>query len=138
MKVDYQILGIRAENHDTLGSLPGSVANRAAVLIRRQRDDNGDPIFRQALFTRRDSDSRTSVLGVPTLSYWHVEELLGERGVGIDHSTIQRWVVRYSPELAGQAECRCRQVGVRWRCDETYIRVKGRWCYLYRAVDKAS
>ena len=70
------------------------------------------------------------------LSYRHVEELMEERGVPVDHATIQRWVVKYSPQLA-DALRRCkRPVWVSWRMDETYIRVKGQRYYLYRAVDK--
>ena len=70
------------------------------------------------------------------LSYRHVEELLEERGVPIDHATIQRWVVKYSPQLEEAFHRRKRPVWVSWRMDETYIRVKGEWRYLYRAVDK--
>jgi putative transposase len=70
------------------------------------------------------------------LSYRHVEELLEERGVPVDHATIQRWVVKYSPQLEEAFHRRKRPVWVSWRMDETYIRVKGQWYYLYRAVDK--
>jgi putative transposase len=70
------------------------------------------------------------------LSYRHVEELLEERGVPIDHATIQRWVVKYSPQLEAAFHRRKRPVCVIWRMDETYIKVKGQWRYLYRAVDK--
>jgi len=70
------------------------------------------------------------------LSYRHVEELLEERGVPIDHATIQRWVVKYSPLLEEAFHRRKRSVWVSWRMDETYIKVKGHWYYLYRAVDK--
>jgi putative transposase len=70
------------------------------------------------------------------LSYHHVEELLEERGVPIDHATIQRWVVKYSPQLEEAFHRRKRPVWVSWRMDETYIKVKGQWYYLYRAVDK--
>jgi putative transposase len=70
------------------------------------------------------------------LSYRHVEELMEERGVPIDHATIQRWVVKYSPHLEEAFHRRKRPVWVSWRMDETYIRVKGEWRYLYRAVDK--
>jgi putative transposase len=70
------------------------------------------------------------------LSYRHIEELMEERDVSVDHATINRWVVKYSPQLE-EAFHRCkRPVGVRWRMDETYIKVKGEWRYLYRAVDK--
>jgi len=70
------------------------------------------------------------------LSTHHVEELMEERGVSVDHSTINRWVVKYSPQLEGAFHRRKRPVWVSWRLDETYIRVKGQWRYLYRAVDK--
>lgn len=70
------------------------------------------------------------------LSYRHVEELMQERGVGVDHATIQRWVVKYGAQLAEVFHRRKRPVWRSWRMDETYIRVKGEWRYLYRAVDK--
>jgi putative transposase len=70
------------------------------------------------------------------LSYRHVEELMEERGVLLDHATIQRWVVKYSPQLEEAFHQRKRPVWRSWRMDETYIRVKGEWRYLYRAVDK--
>jgi putative transposase len=70
------------------------------------------------------------------LSYRHVEELMEERGVPIDHATIQRWVVKYSPLLEEAFHRRKRPVWVSWRMDETYIKIKGQWYYLYRAVDK--
>src|ERR671927_1228802 len=70
------------------------------------------------------------------LSYRHVEELMEERGVPVDHATIQRWVVKYSPLLEEAFHRRKRPVWVSWRMDETYVKVKGEWRYLYRAVDK--
>jgi putative transposase len=70
------------------------------------------------------------------LSTRHVEELMAERGVAVDHSTINRWVIRYSPQLEEAFHRRKRPVWVSWRLDETYIRVKEAWKYLYRAVDK--
>src|SRR6266403_765711 len=70
------------------------------------------------------------------LSTRHVEELMEERGVKVDHSTINRWVIKYSPQLEEAFHRRKRAVWVSWRMDETYIRVKGEWRYLYRAVDK--
>jgi len=70
------------------------------------------------------------------LSTRHVEALMAERGVEVDHSTINRWVIKYSPQLEEAFHRRKRPVWVSWRMDETYIRVKGAWKYLYRAVDK--
>ena len=70
------------------------------------------------------------------LSYRDVEELLAERGVEVDHVTIYRWVLRCTPLLAEAARpCRHR-VGGRWFVDETYVRVAGRWRYVYRAIDQ--
>ena len=71
------------------------------------------------------------------LSYRDIEELLAERGVILDHSTIARWVLEYAPLLLGQFRKRQRRVGTSWRMDETYIRVRGKWMYEYRAVDKS-
>jgi putative transposase len=70
------------------------------------------------------------------LSTRHVEELMEERGVDVDHSTINRWTIKYSPLLEDAFHRRKRPIWVSWRMDETYIKVKGQWRYLYRAVDK--
>src|SRR5215813_14636638 len=70
------------------------------------------------------------------LSTRHVEELMEERGVDVDHSTINRWVIKYSPLLEEAFHRRKRSVWISWRMDETYIKVKGQWRYLYRAMDK--
>jgi len=70
------------------------------------------------------------------LSYRDVEELLSIRGVKVDHATIQRWVFKFTPLVEQQFRKRKKSVGKRWRMDETYIKVKGQWKYLYRAVDK--
>jgi len=71
-----------------------------------------------------------------SLSYRDVEEILRIRGVEVDHATIQRWVFKFMPEIEIQMRKRKKVVGKRWRMDETYIKVKGVWRYLYRAVDK--
>ena len=71
------------------------------------------------------------------LSYRNVEELMKERGLSLDHATAQRWVVKYAPQLEKEfSKKHKRQSGGSWRMDETYIKVKGEWHYLYRAVDK--
>jgi transposase-like protein len=70
------------------------------------------------------------------ISYRQLEEMMEERGVEVDHSTLNRWVVKYVPLLDQQFRPRKRPVGSSWRMDETYVKVKGRWKYLYRAVDK--
>ena len=64
-----------------------------------------------------------------------VQELLAERGINVDHSTIWRWVQRYAPELAQRQRAHLKPTNKSWRVDETYVRVKSKWCYLYRAVD---
>jgi len=71
-----------------------------------------------------------------TLSYRDVEELLKIRGVKVDHSTIQRWVFKFSPMIEATMHKRKKQVCDSWRMDETYIKVAGKDRYLYRAVDK--
>ena len=63
--------------------------------------------------------------------------MMDERGVEVDHSTLNRWVLKYVPLLEKQFRARKRPVGSSWRMDETYVKVKGVWKYLYRAVDKA-
>ncbi len=70
------------------------------------------------------------------LSYRAIEELMAERGTALDHSTVQKWVVYYAPRLEEAFRKRKKPVGKSWRMDETYIKVSGKWCYLYRAVDK--
>ena len=70
------------------------------------------------------------------LSYRHLEEMMQERGVSVDHSSINRWAIRFLPLIEKIARKHKRPVGGSWRMDETYIKVKGVWIYLYRAVDK--
>lgn len=72
-----------------------------------------------------------------SLSYRNIEEMMRERGICVDHSTIQRWVVHYAPQLENAfRQKHKKQVGGSWRTDETYVKIKGVWHYLYRAVDK--
>ncbi len=71
-----------------------------------------------------------------TLSYRDIEELLQIRGAMVDHSTIQRWVFKFSPIIEKNMHKRKQSVGSSWRMDETYIKVGGKDRYLYRAIDK--
>src|SRR6201985_3677948 len=70
------------------------------------------------------------------LSFRHIEELMAERGMVVDHATVHRWSLKILPVLAKVFRHRKHSVGVSWRMDETYIKVRGRWRYLYRAVDR--
>jgi putative transposase len=70
------------------------------------------------------------------LSYRHLEEIMDERGVSVDHSTVNRWAIRFLPLIEKLSRKHRRKVGISWRMDETYIKVKGAWKYLYRAIDK--
>jgi IS6 family transposase len=70
------------------------------------------------------------------LSYRDVEELLAERGIDVDHVTIYRWVQRFTPLFADAARPLRRATGDQWFVDETYVKIAGRWRYLYRAVDQ--
>jgi transposase-like protein len=69
------------------------------------------------------------------LSLRDLKEMMAERGISVDHSTIHRWVVHFSPLLLKRFNRRKRAVGRKWHMDETYIKVRGRWMYLYRAID---
>jgi putative transposase len=70
------------------------------------------------------------------LSYRHLGEMMVELGVSVDHSSINRWAVRFLSLIEKMARKHKRPVGGSWRMDENYIKVKGVWKYLYRAVDK--
>ena len=70
-----------------------------------------------------------------SLSYRDLEEMMAERGLKVDHSTIARWVLDYAPELEKRVKPQLKPTGDSWRVDETYIKVKGQWLYQYRAVD---
>jgi len=61
---------------------------------------------------------------------------MGERGVAVDHATLNRWVTKYAPEFEKQFRHRQQSVGKSWRLDESYVKIKGKWAYLYRAVDQ--
>ncbi|MFM0515595.1 IS6 family transposase, partial [Paraburkholderia sp. RL17-373-BIF-A] len=71
-----------------------------------------------------------------SLSLRNLEEMIAERGFEVDHSTIHRWVIKLVPLFEKTFRKHKRPVGKSWRMDETYIKVKGEWKYLYRAVDK--
>ena len=71
------------------------------------------------------------------VSYRDLEQMMGERGVSVDHSTIYRWVQRYAPEIEKRLRWQWRGPrSTSWRVDETYVKVRGQWASLYRALDK--
>ena len=71
------------------------------------------------------------------LSLRNLEEMMAERGISVDHSTVHRWAIKVLPVLEKAFRRHKKAVGRSWRMDETYIKVRGQWKYLYRAVDKA-
>jgi len=93
------------------------------------------------LFKGRHFDREIIVLCVRwylryKLSFRDLVEMMGERGLSLAHTTIMRWIQRYVPEFERRWNRFARPVGRSWRVDETYVKIKGRWTYLYRAVDK--
>jgi putative transposase len=93
-----------------------------------------------AVFKGRHFDKSVILLCVRwylayNLSLRNLEEMMAERGISVDHATIHRWVIRYSPELLDRFNSRKRAVTGKWHVDETYIKVRGQWRYLYRAID---
>jgi transposase, IS6 family len=95
---------------------------------------------RPAIFKWRQSEPQLILCAVHwylrySLSLRDVEELLEERCLEADHTTVWRWVQRYGPELDQRLRRHLKPTKKSWRVDETYIKVKGRWCYLYRAID---
>jgi putative transposase len=102
----------------------------------KEERDEGDQLQRGPFPTRHYSDGRPLVYRLPLEHTPRRRTHARTWGPHVDHSTINRWVVKYSPQLEEAFHRRKRAVWVSWRMDETYIKVKGQWRYLYRAVDK--
>jgi IS6 family transposase len=125
----------------------GSVARTTGNLIQRtsgyRHQDHRRPLRNQPpLFKWRPFAGEIIVCGVLwylryALSYRDVEELLQERGVSVDHTTVLCWVQRYTPELDKRCRPHLTETNDSYRVAETYIKIKKQWYYLYRAVDSA-
>ena len=106
------------------GSLCKRVGKRAADAVQVESLCQGDhPV------------GSTGYVAYP-ISYRRLVEMMQESGLVVDQSTLNRWVVKYAPTLENHFRLLKRSVGKSWRLDETYIKVRGEWKYLYRAVDR--
>src|SRR6202044_4209596 len=124
-------------------SAGGAVALRGIIVqFGRPRDAQmTGPIVRDPIYRRRRFDAEIIELCVRwyityRLSYRDLVAMMAERGISVSHTTIHRWVIRYVPEFEKRWNRFARPVNNSWRVDETYIKVQGKWNYLYRAVDK--
>jgi hypothetical protein len=89
-----------------------------------------------AISTGRSSSFVCAGICGTKLSFRDLVEMMAERGLSLAHTTIMRWIQRYAPEFERRWNRFARPAGQSWRVDETYVKIKGRWTYLYRAVDK--
>jgi transposase-like protein len=95
-----------------------------------------DPIYRQRAFDADVIQLCVRWYVTYRLSYRDLVEMMAQRGIKVAHSTILRWVTRYIPEFEKRWKRIAKTVGTSWRVDETYVKIKAKWHYLYRAVDQ--
>jgi transposase, IS6 family len=105
--------------------------------VKQSRNGNPTRALQVATDRTRHHPLCRPVVSRYSLSLRDVEELLEERGLHVDHTTVWRWVRYYGPELEQRLRLHLKPTNKSWRVDETYVRVKGRRCYLYRAIDSA-
>jgi IS6 family transposase len=95
-----------------------------------------DPVFRWRHFAPEVILLCVRWYGKYGISYRDLEEMMAERGIAVDHTTLYRWAQRYAPELEKRTLGYQNRLSLSWRVDETYIKVRGQWKYLFRAIDK--
>ena len=116
-------------------------ACKARTWVQAPPNHSNQPVIPPKLYQSHPFLAQNGLIRESTLEEQHertlrdVEELLGERGLKAHHTTIWRWVQRYGPELEARLRRHLKPTNKSWRVDGTYVRVKGRWCYLYRAID---
>ena len=134
------ITGLRYEELRRLYDNPGSVAKTLLMGFTEINRNLGVYVMPVDSFKWKHYAGEMILLNVRwylkyALSYRNLEEMMAERGVKVDHTTIMRWVHQYSPEIEKKVRRYLRPTNDSWRMDETYIKVKVEYKYLYRAVD---